>query len=162
MALKKKVSKNKRLKKQLTDKINSISKRDGLTGLKRTLEYYPVLKEDQDWDYDFLFDLIVFKLQRMKNYFQNAQIAMDSKIYAQQINTTINLINIGFKNDEVETDKYVNLKNAKRFLTKEQFEFYNKVDSKNGTKYLPNELRMAKARKLFGEYFVFKVMYWWD
>ena len=162
MALKKRISKNKRLKKQLTDKINSISKRDGLLGLKKTLEYYPVLKEDQDWDYDFLFDLMIFKLQRMKNYFQNAQIAMDSKIYAQQINTAIKLINIGFRNDEVETDKYVNLKNANRFLTKEQFEFYTKVDSKKGTKYLPNELRMAKAIKLFGEYFVFKVMYWWD
>lgn len=162
MALKKRISKNKRLKKQLTDKINSISKRDGLLGLKKTLEYYPVLKENQDWDYDFLFDLMIFKLQRMKNYFQNAQIAMDSKIYAQQINTAINLINIGFRNDEVETDKYVNLKNANRFLTKEQFEFYTKVDSKKGTKYLPNELRMAKAIKLFGEYFVFKVMYWWD
>jgi hypothetical protein len=162
MALKKRISKNKRLKKQLTDKINSISKRDGLLGLKKTLEYYPVLKEDQDWDYDFLFDLMIFKLQRMKNYFQNAQIAMDSKIYAQQINTAIKLINIGFRNDEVETDKYVNLKNANRFLTKEQLEFYTKVDSKKGTKYLPNELRMAKAIKLFGEYFVFKVMYWWD
>ena len=162
MALKKRISKNKRLKKQLTDKINSISKRDGLLGLKKTLEYYPVLKGDQDWDYDFLFDLIIFKLQRMKNYFQNAQIAMDSKIYAQQINTAIKLINIGFRNDEVETDKYVNLKNANRFLTKEQLEFYTKVDSKKGTKYLPNELRMAKAIKLFGEYFVFKVMYWWD
>lgn len=162
MALKKRISKNKRLKKQLTDKINSISKRDGLSGLKKTLKYYPVLKEDQDWDYDFLFDLMLFKLRRMKDYFQNAQIAMDSKIYAQQINTTINLINIGFKNDEVETDKYVNLKNANRFLTKEQLEFYTKVDSKNGTKYLPNELRMAKAIKLFGEYFVFKVMSWWD
>lgn len=162
MALKKRISKNKRLKKQLTDKINSISKRDGLLGLKRTLEYYPVLKEDQDWDYSFFFDLMVFKLRKMKDYFQNAQIAMDSKIYAQQINTAINLINIGFRNDDVETDKYVNLKNTNRFLTKEQSEFYKKVDSKNGTKYLPNELRTAKARKLFGEYFVFKVMNWWD
>ena len=35
----------------------------------RIFSYFPVIWKDRDWDYDFLLDLLEFKLKRIKKYF---------------------------------------------------------------------------------------------
>lgn len=53
----------KKKKQQLCDRINQCKSLKELKGWERTFSYHPVLKDDFDWDYEFLLDLIEFKLK---------------------------------------------------------------------------------------------------
>lgn len=68
-----------------------------------------------DYDYDYLLRLIELKLKRMSNYFWHSDIAMDSKLYAQQINRLLSLMRI-VREEGGDILPYVNTRNWKRFV----------------------------------------------
>jgi hypothetical protein len=48
-------------------------------------------REQRDWDYLFLYQMILFKLKRMKHYFDNYGVAERSKVQDQALNLAITL-----------------------------------------------------------------------
>ena len=141
MAWKKKLSKSKRLRTKLIDRINEADSFPKLKKLSRTLEYYPVLSEDADWDFMFLVRLIRFKLNRMAKYFETAEIVENSKELAKQIRKAIELMNIGYF-DYIDNNAYVNVRNTPRFISKVEIDLLKKMEDG----YLYEVLRAFKAK----------------
>lgn len=160
-----KLSKRSRLKKikqQLCEKINQCKSLKELEGWKRTFSYHPVLKDDQDWDYDFLFDLMEFKLKRMRDYFWSHRIVENEKQYGDICDKLINILHAGYKTDIIikeDLKTYVNTRNVHRFFNPLQLDFILKEGLQKY--YLPT-VREQKAKTLFWKYLEHKIEYLWD
>lgn len=153
-------------KQQLIEKINSCKTLKELEQFERTMSYYDVLKENYEWDDSFLFELIKFKLIRMRDYFWTHNIVENEKQYGDQINVAINLLNVGYLSDDTTNEQltknsvYVNDKNIKRYLLSDVL-FYS--EHKNlWDKYGLCALRITKAKRLFWKYLEHHVESWWD
>ena len=57
-------------------------------------KYSKILKEDRDYDFEYMLDLEKFKLKRMSEYFSKSQIISDWERVVKEINLCIKLINI--------------------------------------------------------------------
>lgn len=53
--------------------------------MARLISYIPVIWKNEDWDYDYLYDLIEFKLTRMEKALRKDNLHLNSNKYAQQI-----------------------------------------------------------------------------
>ena len=162
--LKKKNKRNsiKVIKKQLCDIINQCKSLKELKGWKRTFLFHPVLKDDQDWDYDFFLDLIEFKLRNMRDYFWSHRIVKNEKYYGDICNKLINILHAGYKTNiilESDLKTYVNTRNVHRFFTPSQLDFILRESLQKY--YLPN-VRQQKAKTLFWKYLQHKIEYLWD
>ena len=149
-------------KQQLCDRINQSKSLKELEGWKRTMSYYDVLKDDQDWDYGFFIDLIEFKLKRMRDYFWSHNIVENEKRYGDICNTLINILHAGYKTDIIlvkDLTTYVNTRNVHRFFTPKHLEFILK--HRLEMYYLPT-VREAKAKKLFWKYLEHHIEELWD
>ena len=59
-----------------------------------------------EWDYDYLLQLIKFKLKRMEKYFHSHNCAIvDHKVVTQEMREAINLLNL-ISEDDFARDKY--------------------------------------------------------
>lgn len=160
-----KLSKRSRLKKrkqQLCDRINQCKSLKELKGWERTFSYHPVLKDDQDWDHMFFFDLVEFKLKRMREYFWTHNIVENEKRYGDICNKLINILNAGYKTEIVtvkDLHNKVNTRNIHRFFTPDQLKFLMK--EKLQKYYLPS-VREAKAKALFWRYLEHHIEKLWD
>ena len=160
----KKLSKNtilKRKKKQLCDRINQCKSLKEIEGWKRTLSYYDVLKDDQDWDEGFFFDLIEFKLKRMSQYFHTHRIVENEDWYGTLCDRAIAILNAGYKtniitNDDLKTI-HVNDKNIYRFINKRDIRFISKFPQ-----YYYAIIREAKAKALFWKFLHHYIELLWD
>lgn len=114
-------------KQQLCDRINQCKSLKELKGWERTFSYHPVLKDDQDWDEGFFFDLIEFKLKRMSQYFHTHRIVENEDWYGTLCDRAIAILNAGYKTNIVTNDDlktiHVNDKNMYRFITKYEINF---------------------------------------
>ena len=161
----KNLSKRSRLKKkkqQLCDRINQCKSLKELEGWERTFSYYDVLKDDQDWDYDFFIDLIEFKLKKMREYFWTHNIVVDEKQYGNICDRLINILNAGYKTKVITVDDLhnkVNTRNIHRFFNPGQIEFIMREGLRKY--YLPT-IREQKAKALFWKYLEHKIEYLWD
>lgn len=163
----KKLSRNtilKRKKQQLCDRINQCKSLKELKSWKKTFSYHDILKDDEDWDYDFLLDLIEFKLRRMSQYFHNHRIVENEDWYGTLCDRAIGILNAGYKTDIVLSKDLtikVNIKNAKRFLPK----FYHEHLQNNDeywNKYGTATIREEKAKALFWKFLHHYIEYLWD
>ena len=149
-----------KIKQKLCDRINQCKSLEELEGWKRTFSYHPVLKDDQDWDEGFFFDLIEFKLKRMREYFWTHYIVENEKQYGDICDRLINILNAGYKTDIIlDTDlkNKVNDRNKKRFLNEYEINFISKCPQ-----YYCATIREAKAKALFWKYLHHKIEYLWD
>ena len=149
-----------KIKKQLCDRINQCKSLKELEGWKRTFSYHPVLKDDHDWDYDYFFDLIEFKLKKMREYFWNHNIVVDEHVYGDVCNTLINILNAGYRTDIIldeELKVRVNDKNKNRFLNEYELRFTSKCPQ-----YYYATIREAKAKSLFWKYLQRRIEWLWD
>ena len=160
-----KLSKRSRLKKkkqQLCDRINQCKSLKELEGWKRTFSYHPVLKDDQDWDDGFFFDLMEFKLKRMREYFWTHNIVENEKRYGDICDKLINILHAGYKTNIIlESDlyNYVNTRNVHRFLNPRQLEF---ISRESLQKYYLPTIRETKAKALFWRYLERHIEELWD
>lgn len=163
----KKLSKNttlKRKKQQFCDRINQCKSLKELKGWKKTFSYHDILKDDEDWDYDFLLDLIEFKLKRMSNYFHTHQIVENEDWYGTLCDRAVAILGAGYKTNIVLTSElngiYVNTRNKDRFIPS-----YMKVISHNQEyldKYELATIREEKAKALFWKFLHHYIEYLWD
>lgn len=150
------------LKRQLCAKINKCKSEEELEGWLKTFEYYPILKDDQDWDYGFFIDLIEFKLKRMRDYFWTHNIVVDEKYYGDICDKLIKILYAGYKTNIVlssDLKTYVNDKNAYRFFNEFELDFLQRPSLKE---YFLATLRETKAKKLFWKYLSNKIELLWD
>lgn len=161
--LSKKKNSIKARKQKLIEKINRCKSLEEIKKWERTFSYYDVLKDDQDWDEGFFFDLIEFKLRRMSQYFHTHRIVENEDWYGTLCDRAIAILHAGYKtNIIVESDLnniYVNTRNIHRFLNPKQLEFIMKSGLKNY--YIPT-VREAKAKALFWKFLYHYVEYFWD
>ena len=163
--LKNKLSKKTRLnkiKQRLCDRINQCKSLEELKGWERTFSYHPVLKDNQDWDEGFFFNLIEFKLKRMREYFWTHNIVENEKQYGNICNRLIEILHAGYKTNVITDDdlhNYVNTRNVHRFFSPDQLDFILK---KNLNKYYLPTIRERKASILFWKYLSHKIEYLWD
>ena len=149
-------------KQRLIDRINQCKTLSELEGWERTFSYPPVLKEDQDWDYDFFFDLIEFKLKRMSQYFHTHHIVENEDWYGTLCDRAINILRAGYKTDIIlnsDLRNYVNTRNIHRFFNPKQIEFISKNNLEN---YYFATVREAKAKALFWKFMNHYIEYLWD
>lgn len=163
--IKKNISKKRRLsieKQKLIDRINSCKSQKELKGWKRTFSYYDVLKDDQDWDEGYFFDLIEFKLKRMSQYFHTHRIVENEDWYGTLCDKAIAILNAGYKTDVI-TDKdlynYVNTRNIHRFFNPKELNFISK---KGLQKYYLPTVREKKAKALFWKFMYHYIEILWD
>ena len=157
-----KSSQIKKKKQQLCDRINQCKSLKELKGWERTFSYHPVLKDDQDWDEGFFFDLIEFKLKRMREYFWTHNIVENEKRYGDICNKLINILHAGYKTDiilEKDLHTKVNTRNVHRFFNPGQLDFIMREGLQQY--YLPT-IREAKAKKLFWKYLEHHIEELWD
>lgn len=141
-------------KQQLINRINSCKTLKELKAIEKTLEYYPVLSKDYDWDYEFLIDLIEFKLKRMFQYFHSHQLVENENWYGTLCDRAVNILHAGYKTNIIETKDlgniYVNMRNKERFVP-----CYMKVIQHN-QEYLDTyevaSIREEKAKVLFWKF----------
>lgn len=161
--IKRTLSKRNRLKakkQQLCDRINKCKSLEELKGWERTFSYHPVLKDDQDWDEGFFFNLIEFKLKRMREYFWTHNIVENEKRYGDICNRLINILHAGYKTDvilDADLKSKVNDKNKKRFLNKYELNFISKCPQ-----YYYATIRTKKAEALFWKYLEHHIQELWD
>lgn len=72
-----------------------------------------------DYDYAFFLDIIEWKLIRMSRYFAKADIAMNSKIYANQIDRLLRVLKVVKQDGIYNCLPYVNTHNWSRFVRQE-------------------------------------------
>lgn len=150
-------------KQQLCDRINKCKSLKELKQWKKVFSYHEVLKDNEEWDYEFLLDLIEFKLRKMRDYFWTHTIVENEKQYGDICQKLINLLHAGYKT-QIITQKdlgniYVNTRNTHRYFHPKQLEFIIKENLKDY--YLPT-VREEKAKKLFWKYLYYKIEYLWD
>lgn len=164
--LKNKLSKKTRLnkiKQRLCDRINQCKSLKELKGWERTFSYHPVLKDDQDWDEGFFFNLVEFKLKRMSEYFHTHDIVENEDWYGTLCDRAIAILNAGYKTDIILNFDlngiYVNTKNIHRFFTARQLDFILKEELQ---KYYIATVRETKAKRLFWKFLDHYIEYLWE
>lgn len=149
-------------KQQLCDRINQCKNLEELKGWERTFSYHPVLKDNFEWDEGYFFDLIEFKLKRMREYFWTHNIVENEKRYGDICNTLINILNAGYKTDIIVVSdlyNYVNTRNVHRFFNPSRLDFIMKESLQKY--YLPT-VREEKAKRLFWKYLSWHIEELWD
>ena len=121
-------------------------------------KYSKILKEDRDYDFEYMLDLEKFKLKRMSEYFSKSQIISDWERVVKEINLCIKLIDIitekdppGYLYNGTKKLPYVNTRNYKRFLKY----FYNNDSYRD-------DLRQTKALYLYNLIRTYRMRSWWD
>ena len=162
----KKLSKNtilKRKKQQLCNRINQCKSLKELKSWEKTFSYHNILKDDEDWDYDFLLDLIEFKLKRMSQYFHNHRIVENEDWYGTLCDRAVNILHAGYKTDIILSKDLgeikVNTRNVHRFFTPKQLDFILKEGLQ---KYYLASIREAKAKILFWKFMNHYIEILWD
>jgi len=63
-----------------------------VTGIKNLWKWFPVIWKDRDYDHDFIFEILKFKLNNMANRFEQTNRFVDSTKQASKIRTCVRLI----------------------------------------------------------------------
>lgn len=150
-------------KQKLIEQINKCKTLKELKEWERTFSYHPVLKDDQDWDEGFFFDLIEFKLKRMSNYFHTHDIVKDEDWYGTICDRAVAILKAGYKTNIIVNKDlgsiYVNTRNVHRFLTVKELSFISK---KGLQKYYLPTIREKKAKALFWKFLYHYIELLWD
>ena len=113
-------------KQKLIDRINSCKSLKEIKEWEKVFSYHPVLKNDDDFDYGYLINLIEFKLKRMSKYFHTHNIVENEDWYGTLCDRALNILNAGYLTNVIKNEdlrNYVNTRNVHRFFTPKQLEF---------------------------------------
>lgn len=144
--------------------------------IRKIWHFIGLARRDFDWDYAYMLEMERVKLEYMAKYFTESRIAEHDWAVARDAKICIRLIDIIIGNDSsyvmkdnekkpfMEWDlveiKKVNLKNAKRFLSKERIDRYR--DNPRMKVYLKDDLRIEKAWNLYCKIREYNMRSWWN
>ena len=75
--------------------------RNLVIGIKNIIDYIPIVYKDRDWDYEFILDILRYKLERTRDRIKNDNIVESTNRIVDEINTQIKLIDDYRNNDEI-------------------------------------------------------------
>ena len=163
----KNLSKNtvlKKKKQQLCDRINQCKSLKEIEGWKKTFSYHDILKNDQDLDYEFLLDLIKFKLRRMSQYFHTHRIVEKEDWYGTLCDRAISILNAGYGTNIVLSKDlngiYVNKKKKNRFIPAYMKRIVHTQEYLD--KYELASIREEKAKALFWKFLHHYIEVLWE
>lgn len=84
----------------LCDKVKS-ELRSFYIGVKNIIEYMPIIYKDRDWDYEFILDILKYKLERTRNRIKEDNIFIGADRVVEEISTQIKLIDDYRNNNEL-------------------------------------------------------------
>ena len=154
-------------KQKLINRINQCKSLKELKQWEKVFSYYDILKDDFDWDYEFLIDLIAFKLKRMSQYFHTHYTVANEDWYGTLCDRAIAILNAGYKTDIVLSSEikskgiYVNTKNTKRFIPKFYYQ-HLQDNNRYWNKYGLAIIREYKAKALFWKFLHHYIELLWD
>ena len=153
-------------KQKLINRINQCKSLEELKEWEKTFSYHDVLKNDQDWDYGFFFDLIEFKLKRMSQYFHTHNIVENEDWYGTLCDRAIAILNAGYKTDIVLSSEiksegiYVNTRNKNRFIPAYMKRIIHNQEYLD--KYELAAIREEKAKALFWKFLHHYIEVLWE
>ena len=162
----KNLSKNtlKKKKQQLCDRINQCKSLKEIEGWERTFSYHDILKNDQDWDYEFLLDLIKFKLRRMSQYFHTHRIVEKEDWYGTLCDRAVAILDAGYGTNIVLSKDlngiYVNVRNKNRFTPAYMKRVVHSQEYLD--KYELASIREYKAKALFWKFLHHYIEVLWE
>lgn len=114
------------------------------------------------FDYAYLLYIEKQALICMKDYFSNSNIAVSDREVAKDLNLAVKLLDIILEIDKSYTYlgwefynvKYVNTRNAYRFISNYKFDFSSPV--------IKDALRIEKAWHLYNRLRELKMRHWWN
>ena len=130
------------------------------TFIRNTWRYRRILLNDNDFDFGYLEDIILQKLEFMAKYFRTARIVEGEEKYYEEINLCLKIGKIAFeKEEDFNEEKYINIRNSKRFIKVT----LDEADPEHKTINLYKKyLRNLKARNLFYKIISERSNGWWD
>ena len=75
--------------------------RNLVIGIKNIIDYIPIVYKDRDWDYEFILDILRYKLERTRDRIKKDNIIEGVNKIVDEINTQIKLIDNYRNNDEL-------------------------------------------------------------
>lgn len=153
-------------KQKLINRINQCKSLKELKQWEKVFSYYDILKEDEDWDYDFLLSLIEFKLKRMSQYFHTHHIVENEDWYGTLCDRAISILNAGYKTNIILSSEikfegiYVNVRNKNRFIPAYMKRIIH--DKEYLDKYELAVIREEKAKALFWKFLHHYIEVLWD
>ena len=154
----------KKKKQQLCDRINQCKSLKEIEGWERTFSYHDVLKNDQDWDYEFLLDLIKFKLRRMSQYFHAHRVVQNEDWYGTLCDRAVAILNAGYGTNIVLSKDlngiYVNVRNKNRFIPAYMKRVVHSQEYLD--KYELASIREEKAKALFWKFLHHYIEVLWE
>lgn len=151
-------------KQKLISRINQCKSLKEIEGWERTFLYHDVLKDDFDWDYDFLLSLIEFKLRKMSDYFHTHQLVENEDWYGTLCDRALAILHAGYKTNIVLSKDlngiYVNTRNKNRFVPVYMKRITHNQDYLD--KYELASIREEKAKALFWKFLHHYIEVLWD
>lgn len=108
-------------------------------GLSNLKAYFWIIWNDRDWDYEYLLELMVFKLKRMESTIRNG-CSVDADKDADDIKKTYELLEKVIEDDYLKSDNY---KTLSPDLRREAYmnEVYKKIsDLRQAFRIIENKL----------------------
>ena len=157
--------------------------RNFFTGVRNIFRWLPTIYNDRDWDYSFLLNIERKKLANMVKWYEDNDMGhcVNGEFVHRDMKLAVALLDIILGNDEWWTveitdvpmivngrfvghsdddyilDKYVNLKNWKRYLPKMNEHYF-----KRNPKLYSIDLREMKAWNLYHKLREERMKDWWD
>lgn len=133
------------------------------TPIRNIKAWYPILKEDQQWDYIYLYEVIKHKLELMEDLQRTKGNSVDAEVYADEMREVIDVLSRLIEDDYMpeESKEYFksitfdNMINKSKPLTKEEEEEHSKwyrqeeASKRKDMEFVFNTLRDKSER-------------WWD
>ena len=129
-------------------------------------KYKSILWRDHDFDFGYLEEIILTKLEYMAKYFRTARIVVGEERYYEQINWALKIGKIAFDREDFGEGiyffpGYVNLKTIKRFMP--NFNEHDRLETDpKFREIIKDTLRKRKARVLFYRILRDYSENWWD
>lgn len=140
-------------------------------GIKNLISWFNVIFKDRPWDYVFLYEIELKKLNRMLKYYQsydgNFNIIRDLRICVKLLNILINKEKTTTltKDGNLIFLKELNLKNMHRFIPPYNFEATKKFLNESNINLISavkEDIYIQKCINLYNLIRTYKMQSWWD
>ena len=141
---------------------------------KNIIHWFPVIWNDRDFDFGYLYDILYFKLKNMKNYFSNAEFIVQEEYdkYVKDLTECIDMLE-SIKDEKILMNAHTVFCEKNIEYTNNEFEersdgeLYHRSMDENTSKSWNEIMSVAyknkeKERMNFFKKLGERIEYWWD
>ena len=124
--------------------------------IKNLIIWFPVIFKDRDYDHTFILRILSFKLKTIRTKYEKNELFVGQENEVKWLRMCEYLLNYVTTNkgwEDVEEEKYLNLKNIKSV---------KKWPQQIDISHHKCDLREEKAQELFWKIISWRCNYWWD